>query len=156
LHEYKVESRIKWPNDVFTADGKIAGILIESHVRGQFLTGAVIGIGLNVNQKVFNHLGCDALALHLKQDVEINNVLERLHSNLEARYLKLRMNPFSIAEEYNRNLFSRGEVKPYQFSDGVHDATLIRVEDDGKALFRLEGGDRNCSLDEVTLIRNLS
>lgn len=156
LREYNVESRIKWPNDVFTTEGKIAGILIESHVRGQFLTGAVIGIGLNVNQQVFNHLGCDSLALQLEREVNLNTVLEQLNSNIEARYLKLRMNPFSIAEEYNRSLFARGEVHTYQFADGVHSATLIRIEDDGKALFRMKSEDRSCSLDEVTLIRKLS
>jgi len=42
---------IKWPNDVFVAERKIAGILLESHAPGNG-TGerfAVAGIGLNVN-----------------------------------------------------------------------------------------------------------
>ncbi len=42
---------IKWPNDIFVAERKIAGILLESHASGsgngeRF---AVAGIGLNVN-----------------------------------------------------------------------------------------------------------
>jgi BirA family biotin operon repressor/biotin-[acetyl-CoA-carboxylase] ligase len=156
LLEFEIDSRIKWPNDVLTQHGKIAGILIESHVRGQFLTAAVIGIGLNVNQQIFTHPGCDALIKHQKAEVQLQKVLERLHSNLEARYLKLRTNPLSIAEEYNRHLFARGEVRTYNFSDGLYPATLIRVDDDGMALFRLNSGDRYCSLDEVTLIRDLS
>ncbi len=41
---------IRWPNDLVTPDGrKVAGLLIESQVTGDRLTGAVLGMGLNVN-----------------------------------------------------------------------------------------------------------
>lgn len=40
---------LKWPNDVVTGDGrKLAGILIETTLSGERVTGAVIGIGVNV------------------------------------------------------------------------------------------------------------
>lgn len=42
--------RLKWPNDVVDADGrKVGGILIETVIDGDRLSGAVIGIGLNVD-----------------------------------------------------------------------------------------------------------
>jgi birA, biotin-[acetyl-CoA-carboxylase] ligase region len=47
----EVAAGIKWPNDIFVAGRKIAGILLESHAVGSG-TGerfAVAGIGLNVN-----------------------------------------------------------------------------------------------------------
>lgn len=156
LAEFGISSRIKWPNDVLTSRGKIAGILIESHVRGQFITAAVIGIGLNVNQRSFQYAGCDSIALHRSSDLDLDDVLLKLHSCLEARYLKLRTNRFSIAEEYNRKLFGRGEFHSYQFHDGELRANLIRVDDDGTALFRRDDGDRRCSLEDVTLIRKFS
>lgn len=41
---------VRWPNDLVTADGlKVAGLLIETQVAGERVTGAVIGMGLNVN-----------------------------------------------------------------------------------------------------------
>ena len=41
---------IRWPNDLVTAGGrKVAGLLIESQVTGDRVTGAVLGMGLNVN-----------------------------------------------------------------------------------------------------------
>ncbi|RPI43495.1 MAG: biotin--[acetyl-CoA-carboxylase] ligase, partial [Bacteroidetes bacterium] len=48
-----VDSMIKWPNDIVTRSGKIAGILIENGVRGKKLTHTIIGIGLNLNQVEF-------------------------------------------------------------------------------------------------------
>lgn len=38
---------LKWPNDVITSDGKIAGILVEHQVRNR-VSQFVIGIGVNV------------------------------------------------------------------------------------------------------------
>lgn len=46
---------LKWPNDILLGHspsdaGKVAGILIENEWRGNELTHAVVGIGINVNQ----------------------------------------------------------------------------------------------------------
>ena len=47
--------KIKWPNDIYYEDRKIAGILIENvlGVSGQILH-TVAGIGININQTVFS------------------------------------------------------------------------------------------------------
>jgi len=41
---------IKWPNDIYWGDQKLAGILIENAIMGGEIQYAVAGIGLNVNQ----------------------------------------------------------------------------------------------------------
>ena len=45
-----VESRIKWPNDIWVGDRKICGILIENKLDGKLVQESIIGIGLNLNQ----------------------------------------------------------------------------------------------------------
>lgn len=44
---------VKWPNDVYVADRKIAGILIENSVTAARVASSIVGIGININQKVF-------------------------------------------------------------------------------------------------------
>ncbi len=44
---------IKWPNDIYIQDKKVAGILIENALKGQNLSSSIIGIGLNLNQELF-------------------------------------------------------------------------------------------------------
>lgn len=41
---------IKWPNDIYWHDKKVAGILIENAIVGSEVKYSIAGIGLNVNQ----------------------------------------------------------------------------------------------------------
>lgn len=54
LGELGICARLKWPNDVYVGDAKIAGILIENQLMGAHaINKSVIGVGLNVNQREF-------------------------------------------------------------------------------------------------------
>ncbi|MDE6276664.1 MAG: biotin--[acetyl-CoA-carboxylase] ligase [Muribaculaceae bacterium] len=54
LGRHGIEASIKWPNDIYAGgDRKICGILIENSLSGSRLERAVVGVGLNVNQTVF-------------------------------------------------------------------------------------------------------
>lgn len=44
---------VKWPNDIYVGDKKIAGILIENSLRGAMVRHSIIGVGLNLNQREF-------------------------------------------------------------------------------------------------------
>ena len=45
--------RLKWPNDIMAGDRKLAGLLIESQLRGSSVRSSVIGLGVNVNNLEF-------------------------------------------------------------------------------------------------------
>ena len=44
---------IKWPNDIYWKDKKLAGILLENAIIGNEVKYTIAGIGLNVNQTEF-------------------------------------------------------------------------------------------------------
>ncbi len=48
-----MEVLIKWPNDIYVADRKIAGILIENSLSGRYIARSIAGIGVNINQREF-------------------------------------------------------------------------------------------------------
>lgn len=48
-----VEARVKWPNDIYVGDRKIAGLLLEHKLIGSRIAHTIAGIGLNVNQRRF-------------------------------------------------------------------------------------------------------
>lgn len=41
---------IKWPNDIYFADKKLVGILIENSLSGAYVGYSIAGIGVNLNQ----------------------------------------------------------------------------------------------------------
>ena len=48
-----LSAQIKWPNDIYVADKKIFGILIEHSLSCSKIQHTIVGIGLNVNQRQF-------------------------------------------------------------------------------------------------------
>lgn len=53
LERHGIDAWIKPPNDVWTGDKKICGILIEHSLRANRINRSILGIGLNVNQTEF-------------------------------------------------------------------------------------------------------
>lgn len=49
-HSSKTTLTIKWPNDLYYGDQKLAGVLIENTLLGNRIADSIIGIGLNLNQ----------------------------------------------------------------------------------------------------------
>ena len=47
------ECSIKWPNDIYVNNDKIAGILIENSIMGDNIEYTIAGIGININQDKF-------------------------------------------------------------------------------------------------------
>lgn len=86
---------IKWPNDIILNQKKIAGILIQNSISGTNLNSSVIGVGLNVNQLEFppQLTAASSLALETQQKFSLANILNRLCSKMEQRYLALRAHP---------------------------------------------------------------
>ena len=53
LNSYTDGFSIKWPNDIYYKEDKIAGILIENTLSSAGISTCIIGLGLNVNQQTF-------------------------------------------------------------------------------------------------------
>ncbi|RDC66136.1 biotin--[acetyl-CoA-carboxylase] ligase [Adhaeribacter pallidiroseus] len=82
--------KIKWPNDIVTEDKKLAGILIQNTISGSILQHSVVGIGLNVNQKIFQFPRATSLAKLTNKEFNRVVITEKLLEHLEKRYLELR------------------------------------------------------------------
>ena len=83
-----LQARIKWPNDVLVDERKVCGILIEQ------TRGAVVGIGLNVNQSVDHFIAAGlsqgaSLAMLTRQRFLCRNMARLLTEMLDADYGRL-------------------------------------------------------------------
>jgi len=48
----RLESKVKWPNDILINHKKVCGILLDAAIKGDRVEYAVIGIGINVNVNI--------------------------------------------------------------------------------------------------------
>jgi BirA family biotin operon repressor/biotin-[acetyl-CoA-carboxylase] ligase len=65
---------LKWPNDVYLAGRKLAGILAEAVGRGDGVSAVVMGIGLNVATRSFPGELPQATSLALAGDTDLDRV----------------------------------------------------------------------------------
>ena len=92
LLHYGIEAQIKWTNDIYIGDRKLAGILIEHKLQGSALARTVAGIGLNVNQKAFSDdlPNPISMAQATGREFDREEVLQTVATSLMARYEQLR------------------------------------------------------------------
>ncbi len=115
---------IKWPNDLYLGERKVAGVLIENSLVGEQIQSTLIGIGLNVNQREFppELPNPTSLAVAFGQNFDLDRVADLLFKNLEIRYLQLKHREqiaanspiLKIADDYRQRLFRLGQTSQFQ------------------------------------------
>ena len=111
---------IKWPNDIMSDNKKICGILIENIVKQNYIKDTVIGIGLNVNQTIFNNLPNAASIKNLIGTVcSIDEILKDLVENIKYYFNELDKSSInSIFEKYEDALFRINKPSTFKNSKG--------------------------------------
>ena len=69
---YGLKAYIKWPNDIFVDNKKIAGILTENTITGDKLSTVIGGIGMNVNQDFTSQKGFAATSMQDQLGKEVD------------------------------------------------------------------------------------
>lgn len=118
LAEYLPENLyIKWPNDLYYAEKKICGILIESNIKNNAIQSSVIGIGINVNQEEFVHDNAISMAQICGQTFDREELLKILAEKIEFRYQQLEKGNYTLLQQnYLQHLYWMGE--PHTFWAG--------------------------------------
>lgn len=86
LGSYGLDVYFKEPNDVYVDDKKLCGILIETQSSGQKFDYVIIGIGLNVNQIIFQNFKATSIFRETKKVLNVRQVLSKLTANLLESY----------------------------------------------------------------------
>jgi BirA family transcriptional regulator, biotin operon repressor / biotin---[acetyl-CoA-carboxylase] ligase len=105
-----VRCRIKWPNDVWTRERKLSGILVESRPRERW---AVIGVGLNVDtdlEELQPDLRATATSLRIEtgMPVDRNRTLAVLLGTLGVRLCELERDADAVLSAYRERDLLRG------------------------------------------------
>jgi BirA family transcriptional regulator, biotin operon repressor / biotin---[acetyl-CoA-carboxylase] ligase len=147
LKIYGISASIKWPNDIYIGDKKVAGILIENVVVADKILLSVTGIGINVNQVTFSEdlPNPVSLAQLLGKSVDLTEVMNHLLKFYKQRYSELKDDEFTkMHSEYNALLFKKGEPIRYSSGSEIFGGILTEVNEEGELLIK-SADDSNTS-----------
>jgi len=110
VSQYVPNVSVKWPNDVYVGDKKIAGILIENFIIGDLMTKTIAGIGLNINQKRFSSDAPNPVSLWqlTGKTFVLEDCLKTLHEHIAARYRMMTGNAEKLNSDYLQHLYRYG------------------------------------------------
>ncbi len=146
MAEFGIESKIKWTNDIYVDDYKLAGILIENGLSNGFVDRSIVGIGLNVNQLAFDPAipNPTSMALLKRRRFPLEQVLQSIRRRLVEWCEVLRDGDRERIESlYHSSLYRCGEQHQYKLANGtIIEATIEGVEAHGELRLRHSDGTR--------------
>ncbi len=129
---------IKWPNDIYFQDRKAGGILIENVVLGSRWQWAVIGIGLNINQRNFDSRLPNPVSLRQITGATYDVVVMAKELQKEFQKALSTLEPGKDVENlihvFNQNLHKKGKTVRLKKDDRVFEAQIIEVTPKGQLL----------------------
>lgn len=146
-----LDIRIKWPNDLFIGDKKVAGILTEMQAEQDQIQHLVIGIGINVNQltsELPDEIKNKATSLR-EETSHVYSIKELIQAVLEAfeaayeRYLDLGFSEIKAKWEkrgykMNENVtYHSGNVQSQGIIKGINESGALLVQNSDNQIITL-------------------
>lgn len=154
--ELALAPALKWPNDLLLNGKKVAGILIETSMRGDQLDYCILGIGLNVNftMRDFPELApfATTLADEVGHPVNRAHLEGALFSTLDDYYARLRSG-ISFLDEYRRALPMLGSRIRAAATAETFEGIARDIDDDGALLVERDGVILRLLAGDVTILK---
>lgn len=148
--------KVKWPNDIYWRDKKIAGVLIENELFGSTIRDCIVGVGLNVNQSVFISDAPNPVSLRniIGRESNREQLLETIIGKFIANISMIEDGlTASLHTEYMKNLFRVDGSYLYRDSQGEFSASIVDVREDGRLILSdSDGCNRVYEFKEVAIV----
>jgi BirA family transcriptional regulator, biotin operon repressor / biotin---[acetyl-CoA-carboxylase] ligase len=137
---------IKWPNDIYVGNEKIAGILIETSIQGNYFHSVVVGIGLNLNQLDFSEELPNPVSLKKltgeefnpeKTATEVRDIFMRWYQKLKDGLTE------EIDAFYLGNLFRKNEWAQFRKNETLFEARVLGIGEYGQLLLEDRAGNQS-------------
>jgi BirA family biotin operon repressor/biotin-[acetyl-CoA-carboxylase] ligase len=134
--------KLKWPNDVWIGEKKIAGVLVEASLAGDRVEYVVVGCGINVHARAFPPEIASiatSVALHSKSQPDRAVILARLLEALDRDIGPVAKHGLGVvharidALDALRGSLVRGELGE-GIADGIDIEGRLRVRRENKAI----------------------
>ena len=153
---------LKWPNDVYCSDAKLAGILCEGRIESGKLAGVVAGIGVNVNLSPAEAALIDRRATSLKilapeRDFSPDRLCRRLAFFLERWYIKYDCNCEAVLASWRvENRLIGREITVVEPSGKELCGCFSAIDADGSMVLETSSGRRIFRCGDVKIAKGFA
>ncbi len=145
--------KVKWPNDVYYGDFKLAGLLIENYLSSGKIDESIIGIGLNVNQHYFKNSNASSLHQITKIEYDLREVFNVLMKNLEFEYNRLKNTDLEgIRRDYNNLLYWKDEIHTFE-NESRWSGIIKEADERGHLVIERDGKKKQFVINEIKFVR---
>lgn len=135
--------KIKWPNDIYFKNKKLAGVLTENSISGNTISSSIIGIGLNVNQKEFDKTLPNPISI---QQITGNTyncefLLEAIIDEFEKVYSTVKQHQDYCDDLYLKNLYQFDIWKQYKTKNQIFEGKITGIDSYGFLKIQKKNGD---------------
>lgn len=154
LKELKVKGvSIKWPNDVYVKDKKIAGILLESISYGNGIEALIIGVGINVNSNKFDEKMINKpTSIYLETNIKLG--LEELKNKFYSNFINvindIKNGDNSYLKIIKNNNYLKGKVVYADINNIKSLVEVVDINDDNSLKVKKEDEYMDLCSGEVT------
>ena len=145
----------KWPNDVLLNKKKVCGVLSESVTSNGSVTAVIIGIGININQRIFSSElrgKATSVATETGREFDRRTVLAEILQEMETGYTDIQSGSFDtiLRQWTDYSSFIGQPVSIDQQGTIVH-GIASHVAADGGLVIRTNGKEVKILAGDVTI-----
>lgn len=139
-HFLSANISIKWPNDIYAEEQKIAGILIENTIQGDQIKYSIVGIGININQTHFlSDNNPTSFRKITGKEYHLQEVVDVLLSKISFHYLQLQLKNFKkIDRDYFKNLYQVHLPQSFIIHEEPKQCLIQEVLSDGSIILNID------------------
>jgi len=148
------KTSIKWPNDIYIEDKKVAGILIQNLLSKDNISRSIIGIGLNVNQAEFDKAIPNPISFFQidKQERPLIDIKFKLEEKLLSFLSKMQIAQKLQRSIYMEHLYRRNEKHKFEIDGKNQEATIVEIDSQGKLILKIDDTKRAFNFRELKFI----
>jgi len=150
-----IKIALKWPNDLISSRKKLGGILINNTLMGQQWEWCTIGIGININQELFDDSIPDAISLKEAsgQSIDLISFANEFYEYFMSKLMMLdQLNHDVIKNKYLKRLLGMGQAEQFLLPDGQNfHAVLKDIDATGKLGLEINDEVKFYSLAEIRM-----
>ncbi len=137
LRRYVDDVTVKWPNDIYVGEKKIAGILIEHCISGPYIQQSLCGIGVNINQQKFLSDSPNPVSLWqlIGREIPLARVLEELLEDINKRYTQLE-DMVTLEKDFCQQMYRAEGIHNWEDINGSFRGAIQGIDKYGQLMLK--------------------